>query len=220
MNLAEQYMSMNESFTVTDNPQRSDTKGDTWIKNDEVRNLGKLLGLKVPKDFTWGSYKSDINGISVDVTADRSKPAIVITVNNQYKERIRIKGTLSDTQIKNLKKKIEKQAKERDEQQNKYSKLSDARSKLAKKGISISGSTITIDDVDLYYKDGKVEASGSIYYDSRIISIKTKGAEKEIDRLLADIKKDLLAKKKKFVDAENKAMKNIKEIKDFYDLKG
>lgn len=222
MNLSEQYMNMSEAsaFEVSDNPQRSDTDGATWVKNDEVAKLGKLLGLNVPKNFTWGDYDTELNGIGIDVTADRSKPVIVITVGNNYEKRIRIKGSLSASQIKNLRKKIEKQAQELDDAMNLNSKISDARAKLNKSGINISSDkNMTVGEVNLYYKDGKVESSDSIYLSNRYIgSVKVKDGEKGVDKILANFKKEIMKELGDTEKAVKKAEKNIDGIKYYYEL--
>ena len=209
-----------EIFEITHCPQGSETKGDTWAKNKEVRRLGELLGLKAPKEVTWGDYKTAMKGINIDICADRRQPVIVLTVGNGYDKRIRLKGILSAKQINNLKAKIENQVQARLDAMNRGSRLDEQRRTLSAKGIEITyEGYVKVNGVELYRnKNGKLRASETIYFRGSL-SADLKGGEKSIDRALLAAKKDLLAELKKVTNALKTAEKNKESIDKYLAIK-
>ena len=216
--LTDKLFSMHEgyAFEVSDNPQRGDTTGDNWIKNDEVKQLCKLLKLKPLRKINWGDTDCEIDGQNVDICADRHKPVIVISVGNQYDKRIRIKGGLTSKQVKNLRSKIEKLASDKNDQQAKNSMQSDMRQALSKAGITADkyNKAVTVNGEELYYRDGELHPSGSIYYKGGV-SVDTGASEKDIDKLLNNIKKDILKVQKERMKNVEKANKHLDEIKAY-----
>ncbi|NRA76925.1 MAG: hypothetical protein HRU18_01845, partial [Pseudoalteromonas sp.] len=137
MNLSEQLLNLHDSkplneasgFEIKNNGYPNGgvkDKATAEFAKEDMENLSKLLGIKfIETSFGYG--KAELDGTKIDLTADRSKPVIVLTVGNNYQGRVRIKDKLSAKQVKNLRAKIEKQIEEMNASTNRHERLAKAR---------------------------------------------------------------------------------------------
>ena len=233
MNLSEQLINLHNSEQLNEGGSFKienkgypnggvDDKATKEFAKKDMENLCKLLGIKfIETSFGYG--KAELDGRKIDLTADRSKPVIVLQVENNYQDRVRIKDKLSAKQIKNLRAKIEKQIRGKEDAENRHQRLAKAREAVYKAGIEITSDYndgIKVDGVDLRYVNGKIESSESIYLSNRYIgSVKVKDGEKGIDKILANFKKELMKEIKDIEKAVKKAEKHTDKLEKYFTIK-
>lgn len=187
-------------------------------KADEIDSLAKMLGLKQKEKTTYGHGRFQLRGVDVSVDADRNKPAIVIIVGTAYDKRVRVKK-LSNTQIKNLKAKIEKLVQDKFDQENRWEILKKKSSVLSKSGISTGNDSdyVEVDGISVNVKnpekiDVRLTHNPYIYFS-------VSDGEKGIDKEIAIIRKELMSKLSKYTKAIEKVKKHMDKIVDYYEFK-
>jgi len=207
-------MEIQEGFEVSSARYNSEEN----FKADEMMHLAKLLGVKITRKPSYGYATGTLNGEEVDFQADRDGSVIVVTAMNEYSKRVRVKK-LSDTQIKNLKKKLVRIIDDRKEGQNRNAILMGISSSLRKKGIEVDryNKSITVDGNSFYFSDGKVKSGKSISHKD-YISFKVNDGEKGIQKELDRLKKELLSQLNNYKKAAERVKSSRSDIEKYFEL--